>query len=60
MNAQTEAFLLQSMKQQIDIGVRMAEACAAYWRGVSEAMARTPPEPASVPAQRKNGKKSAR
>ena len=59
MNAQTEGFLVQSMKHQIDISVRMAEACAAYWRGVSEAMARTPPGPVSVPAKRKNGRKSA-
>ena len=53
MSVETRGFLVRSMKQQLDISLRLAEAYAAYWRGVCEAMARTPREPAPPAARRK-------
>lgn len=56
MSVEARGFLVRSMRQQVDISLRMAEAYAAYWRGVCEAMARTRGAPVPAATRRKRGK----
>jgi len=53
MSVETRGFLVRSMKQQLDLGLRLAEVYAAYWRGVCEAIARPSRAPARVATRRK-------